>query len=267
LHVRPHVFAREADWPADTPLPRIILSGRLLGPGRKLRLFAVACCRRIAHLMGPERAGLLIKRANRSDSLGTGEKLAPDYLLRVVDEAERAAEGLIDLEALKQASGKAYVLHLERNDFYATRDADELIDMRLAVACVAAEAVGQASDPSLNALLVAMRASEAVWLSRQDEDHEGPPLDPDETAAQCLLARDIFGLPLHLTAADPNWLTASVRGLAEATYEGHDFALLPVLADALEDAGCAEAAILSHLRSPGPHTRGCWALDLILAKQ
>jgi hypothetical protein len=42
---------------------------------------------------------------------------------------------------------------------------------------------------------------------------------------------------------------------------------LAVLADALEEAGCNDAEILTHLRSPGPHVRGCWALDLILGKQ
>jgi hypothetical protein len=41
---------------------------------------------------------------------------------------------------------------------------------------------------------------------------------------------------------------------------------MPILADALEDAGCADAGILAHLRSLGPHVLGCWALDLVLGK-
>jgi hypothetical protein len=45
------------------------------------------------------------------------------------------------------------------------------------------------------------------------------------------------------------------------------FDRLPLLADALEDAGCSDAEILSHLHSPGPHVCGCWALDLVLGKE
>ena len=53
-------------------------------------------------------------------------------------------------------------------------------------------------------------------------------------------------------------------GLARAVYDAGDFSRLPILADALEEAGCADADILGHLRGPGPHVRGCWVLDLLL---
>jgi hypothetical protein len=51
---------------------------------------------------------------------------------------------------------------------------------------------------------------------------------------------------------------------------GHDnrsFDRPPLLADALKDAACTNAELLRHLRRPGPHFRGCWALDLVLAKE
>jgi hypothetical protein len=54
--------------------------------------------------------------------------------------------------------------------------------------------------------------------------------------------------------------------MAQAIYEGRRFADLPVLADALEDAGCADAALLGHCRGPGEHVRGCWVVDLLLGK-
>jgi hypothetical protein len=57
-----------------------------------------------------------------------------------------------------------------------------------------------------------------------------------------------------------------VRDVATVIYESHAFDRLPILADALEDAGCADAELLGHLRSPGPHVRGCWAVDLVLGK-
>src|SRR5262249_13886946 len=154
-----------------------------------LRLFAVACCRRIAHFLGPDHVAPVIEQVNRFDTLGSGKALPPDYLLRVVEETERAAEGLINAEALEEASSQAYLLYLERDSFYASRDADEPIDMSFAVPSVAAEAVCQASNPALNPLRAAERAAGAVWLSHQNEDHDNPPPDADETAAQCALAR------------------------------------------------------------------------------
>jgi hypothetical protein len=59
----------------------------------------------------------------------------------------------------------------------------------------------------------------------------------------------------------------SCAALATAAYGFEDWPLLPLLADALQDAGCAEQSLLEHLRGPGPHARGCWALDLVLGKE
>jgi hypothetical protein len=74
-------------------------------------------------------------------------------------------------------------------------------------------------------------------------------------------------------AFEPAWQTADVTALARAAYDERslpsgrlDTARLALLADALEEAGCTEDAILSHLRGPGPHVRGCWALGLALAR-
>ena len=69
---------------------------------------------------------------------------------------------------------------------------------------------------------------------------------------------------------DPALLTRNdhaVFHVAQAIYEERDFARMPILADALEDAGCADEAILEHCRGPGPHVRGCWVVDLILGRQ
>jgi hypothetical protein len=79
------------------------------------------------------------------------------------------------------------------------------------------------------------------------------------------LLRDSFN-PFHFIAFDPSWRTEAVVGLARGMYESRDFAPMPVLADALEDAGCADAAILAHCRGDGPHVRGCWVVDLVLGK-
>ncbi len=84
---------------------------------------------------------------------------------------------------------------------------------------------------------------------------------------QCKLVRCIFGNPFRPVAFDPNWLTSTVRGLASSAYDSREFGTLPVLADALQDAGCDDETVLGHLRGPGPHARGCWVLDAILGKQ
>jgi len=84
------------------------------------------------------------------------------------------------------------------------------------------------------------------------------------------LLRDIFGNPVRPVVLDPAWRTPTVLALAQAAYIERTFpsgtldvARLAVLADALEDAGCDNADILSHLRGPGPHVRGCWVVDLL----
>jgi hypothetical protein len=89
-----------------------------------------------------------------------------------------------------------------------------------------------------------------------------------------LLLRDLFGNLFHATTVDPNHLTPVVLSLAQAAYEERllpsgelDLARLGVLSDALEETGCTDADILGHLRSPGPHVRGCWVLDKILGKE
>ena len=90
-----------------------------------------------------------------------------------------------------------------------------------------------------------------------------------EGAAQAALLRCLFGNPFRPgPQLDPVWLAwkdGTVARLARSVSEGGAFGLMPVLGDALEDAGCADAALLGHCRSAGPHARGCWVVDLLLA--
>jgi hypothetical protein len=77
----------------------------------------------------------------------------------------------------------------------------------------------------------------------------------------------LFGNLFQALQADLAWCTWNngvVRNLAQRIYQDQAFADLPILADALEDAGCTDRELFDHLRGPGPHVRGCWALDLIL---
>jgi hypothetical protein len=81
------------------------------------------------------------------------------------------------------------------------------------------------------------------------------------------LVRCIVGDPFRAATFDPAWLTADVRGLAVAAYEDRAFDRLPILADALADAGCDDEAVLAHCRENGPHVRGCWVVDLVLGRE
>jgi hypothetical protein len=81
------------------------------------------------------------------------------------------------------------------------------------------------------------------------------------------LIRDVFGNPLRPLVFDPAWRTGSLVKLGRAIYQERTFDGLPILADALEDAGCHDADILGHCRQPGEHVRGCWVVDLILGKK
>jgi hypothetical protein len=88
------------------------------------------------------------------------------------------------------------------------------------------------------------------------------------------LLRCIFPCPFRPIACDPGWLTPAVLSMTQTAYDERslpagtlDPCRFSVLADAVEEVGCTDADILSHLRSPGPHVRGCWPLDLILRKQ
>jgi hypothetical protein len=76
---------------------------------------------------------------------------------------------------------------------------------------------------------------------------------------------DIVDNPFRPVAFDPRWKTADVIGLARGIYDERAFERMPLLADALMDAGCADERVIAHCREPGAHYRGCWVLDAVLA--
>jgi hypothetical protein len=91
-------------------------------------------------------------------------------------------------------------------------------------------------------------------------------IEPGEAVAHARLVRDIFGNPFRPVIVDPRWLTSTVVSLARTIYEDRAFDRLPILADALEEAGCDDADLLAHCRGDGPHVRGCWVVDLVLGR-
>ena len=89
----------------------------------------------------------------------------------------------------------------------------------------------------------------------------------DPASEMCSLLRDIFGNPFRPITFDPAWRTSDVMLLAQGIYEEREFSAMPILADALQDAGCDSDDILNHCRDTAtPHARGCWVVDLVLGK-
>jgi hypothetical protein len=86
------------------------------------------------------------------------------------------------------------------------------------------------------------------------------------TEATTALLRELLGNPFRAVAVDSRWQSEAVVALATGIYTERAFDRMPILADALEDAGCDNADILAHCRGDGPHVRGCWVVDLILGK-
>jgi hypothetical protein len=89
----------------------------------------------------------------------------------------------------------------------------------------------------------------------------------DELRQQAAFLRDTCGNPFRPVAFSLEWRTDTALSLASQMYESRDFGAMPILADALQDAGCDNADILDHCRGPGPHVRGCWVVDLVLGKE
>jgi hypothetical protein len=84
----------------------------------------------------------------------------------------------------------------------------------------------------------------------------------EELRYQCVLLRELFGIPFRRLSTIPQ--DANVVKLAQAIYDDRAFDCLPILADALEEAGCTNPAILHHCQQHGGHVRGCWVIDLVL---
>jgi hypothetical protein len=197
---------------------------------RKLRLFVCGCCRRVWGLLPDERC---------RNAVAVGERFA-DGSATTGDLAAARAEAawvVCELESAKKVVtyGEEWC-HLYKRTH-------------------AAEAVHAAT--LTDSVYAAKRTADAArWADFSSDPRE--------------LLRDIFGNPFRPAVAAPTILACKgglAPTLARALYDDHRLEDLPILADVLEEAGCDNADLLSHLRGPGPHARGCWALDLILANE
>ncbi len=228
---------------SDESLPRSLPSER------KLRLFVTACCARIDSLLRDERS-----RNASQVSLRYADGLADTQELFVARANAWSAVEAYDPSVFAEYAGVAGGSgHSGKSWFWAAR----------AAAKTAAEDI----EEVLTALPAAERAAiEAATEARSAE----PWAEAIGAAVRAGLAREVFGNPFH-PAPPPApavlaWNDATVPRIAQGIYEEQAFDRLPILADALLDAGCDDEELLVHCRTPGPHVRGCWALDAILGK-
>jgi hypothetical protein len=203
---------------------------------RKLWLLAVACCRRVWHLMTDDRTRRMVEVVERwADGRATDE--------------ERAAAGMATQQAWEETSR-----------YYWGRDeAADAAHQALHATTTAGAELGRPEEhyqpgmrPSAVAAMVLIETARAVA-----PDYRNSP----ERPVQADLLRCLAGNPFRPVAFDAAWRTKTALALAEAIYAERAWDRLPVLADALEEAGCADADVLAHCRDGGPHARGCWVVD------
>jgi hypothetical protein len=211
---------------------------------RKLRLFAVACCRRIWHLLYDQRS--------RS----------------AVEIAEAYADGLTNLAELRRAGADALAA---RDGGPSSPRIAYLFKRSNWSAAHAAAATADPEEPI--PIEVVFQAGLAVrWRAEQEAKSRkktaAEMASASERESQRWLVQEIFGNPFRpIPVLASVWRTAAVLALAGSIYEDRRFEEMPLLADALEEAGCTDRVILDHCRGPGPHVRGCWVLDLLLDKR
>lgn len=195
---------------------------------RKLRLFACACAQNIWRFYPGERSR------------------------HVVAVSERYADGLATKDELKMARKRSS--HCEASTSRA-------------LAFQAAIETARSAAYDLRLLAIDMSAERAIIEGYSTRTPAGLRLETEEEGHQSEFLRDIFGNPFRPLSFNPSWRTSTVNQIADAIYQEKAFDRLPILADALEDAGCDCTELLTHLRRPAEHVRGCWAIDLILGKE
>jgi hypothetical protein len=237
---------------------------------RKLRLFAVACCRNVWTLMPSATCR------------------------RAVEVAERYAEGLADRKELRAAWRPAWrTFDRWENRIYTAntfgdpmRNASRNMTAHDAAeaALLTAESAAEHFQPPYIARAAANAHAchvhydpdlynapnnHAVRSGRRRFDPEHPHVRArrEQEVAQCGFLREIFGNPFRAVAVDRAWLAwndGTVAKMAQTIYDEQRHEDLPILADALEDAGCGNGEMLTHCRAGGEHLRGCWVMDLLL---
>jgi hypothetical protein len=287
----------EAEWLTCTDPQRMLEFLSSKASDRKLRLFAVACCHRIWHMLTEERSKRAVETAERfADGLATDEDLETASIAAwnvkkegvVLQEAERESE----LGHAERTKTEATLWAVEAAAWTVT---EEAIKAGNSSSLVLQGAVPRELEAGyLMSLLTGMttedqgatrweadrlggdeerRKAAFRWFSekaagaRRDLEGRKDAAAEEERCRQSKLIRDCFNPFNRQGHSTAPWKGGIVVRLAQAIYDERAFDRLPVLADALEEAGCTDADLLAHCRQPGEHVRGCWVVDLLLGKK
>jgi hypothetical protein len=249
----------ESEWLACTNPTRMLGFLKHNLSQRKQRLFAVACCRRIWSIF-------------LSDLFQFHESC------EAVEAAERYAEGMAREKELAGYYHAASMTLGECVRRFRSDPAHEAISAARTAANAAEQRLlwewQNLAEPEFDPARAAAAAVAAQARRLRPRPEEGARAaglaELQEQEFQCDILRDLAGNPFRQVIIDPAWLAwngGTIRALAQVVYEGQAFDRLPILADALEDAGCTDALlILEHLRQSVVHVRGCHLIDLLLRK-
>ncbi|HVK08290.1 MAG TPA: hypothetical protein VM597_05880 [Gemmataceae bacterium] len=237
----------EAEWLASTDLHEMLafLDGK--ASDRKVKLFAVACCRRIWSYFQSRLSRRAVEAVEKAidDPAESGDLADSLRHSRAYCDSDDARSTETGCSAAFAAASLAELYPEEKQIWIATRTSECARNAHYWVAHEAATLRG--CDQTLAQIM-------------------GETSELCEATVQAALLREIVPNPFRRIAIEPRWLSSDVIALARGIYDDRAFDRLPILADALLDARCDNADILDHCRSPGPHVRGCWVVDLLTGR-
>ncbi|WP_020476417.1 hypothetical protein [Zavarzinella formosa] len=215
----------EAEWLSNNDVIKLLAHLNRPPDDRKLRLYAIACCRDVwDHLTEP---------ASRDG----------------IEWAERFADGLDSRDAeytrLEKASMEVFAKYYRE---WSATPPDEV------------------GWRGLNDLTEAVHLAWAVMNFERAKPYQSD-LRRHEQLITSRHVYEVFVNPFRPVTFLAEWRTSTVLALAQQMYDSRDFSAMPLLAEALQNSGCEDEAVLTHCRGLGPHVRGCWVVDLILGKE
>lgn len=232
----------EAEWlSCSDPKPMLVFLCEK-NCDRKLRLFACACVQRLA-----------CPRDISEEEYQVDQNL--------VELAEGYADGQVSKRKLRKVRSELGAMGGYSSGWAASNADSALLND---VAAIAAQSASAYSSSYIS--FVTLETGKG-YITDQAAKSEAAAAANTELREHCGLLREIFGNPFRTIILSPALLTSTVMQLAEAIYADRAFDRLPLLADALEEAGCDNADILAHCRGPGPHVRGCWIVDLLTGRE
>jgi hypothetical protein len=266
----------QKEWPTCDSLPRMLpylFAG--VGGCRKPLLFLVACARRALPLISADvrRPYATALKTIAARACGAADEAAFERSVRpaVEDFTRRYWPTFTEMEDDDSDTAAIFGMCMIRHTMSAVCGAAEAARWwpdRVPPWRPGDEPVSEGFLGPLSRVAGSVRAAMCCKAHAEEDTPAWGRVERREERRQCNLVREIVGNPFRPVRVHPEWLTrnnGAVAVIARSIDEGAR-GLHPLLADALEDAGCSDQAVLRHCRERGRHVRGCWAVDLLLGK-